>query len=224
MTKKDEVKKDSSFIDEFILRLQKAEIEFVRTKKDALKILVNAQEAVTVTAEGVIRIGKEYIDVPDVRKLCQRLWPDIEEVKEYLEFMRNAPLLKAEGLSAPYKKLADFNGYVLGGKESPYGIQFTTWQWTYGGTSLEVGHYYENDFAGAKQDFVLRSGLIEKERIFSNEQLTELYHCISDALASDTALSYEREKLLESAQRQIRELIPIDQEMRAGMSALSPNM
>ena len=31
------------------------------------------------------------------------------------------------------------------------------------------------NYAGAKQDFAIRSGLIQKERLFTPEQMTEIY-------------------------------------------------
>ena len=40
---------------------------------------------------------------------------------------------------------------------------------------MSYGHYYDEDFCGAKQDFAVRSGLISKTQLFSPEELTELY-------------------------------------------------
>ena len=40
---------------------------------------------------------------------------------------------------------------------------------------MSHGHYYEEDFQGAKQDFAVRSGLISKAQLFLPEELTQLY-------------------------------------------------
>ena len=40
------------------------------------------------------------------------------------------------------------------------GNQFVTWIWDYDRTGVSHGHYYEDDFQSAKQDFAVRSGLI----------------------------------------------------------------
>lgn len=92
--------------------------------------------------------------------------------------------LKADSLHEPYKLLADFNSAVLAGIPSKYGAQFVTWQWSHDRASLWQGHFYGNNYAGAKQDFAIRAGLIEKNHLFSDEQLVEVYRCIHETLES----------------------------------------
>ena len=75
--------------------------------------------------------------------------------------------MKADGLEDGYKVLVDFNGTVLAGVQSKYGVHFVTWDWAYGHTGVCHGHYFMENYAGAKQDFVIRSGLIQKEQLFS---------------------------------------------------------
>lgn len=220
-------KKGASFFDELILCLQKENIEFSLPENNHLPILLDAREVGVVTAEGAMRVRKEYIDAPEAREVYHRAWAAAEGVQEYLSLMRNAPPLKADGLKDPYRKLADFNGCVLGGMESQYGVQFTTWQWTYERTGLTLGHYYGNDYVAAKQDFAIRSGLVNKQRIFSKEQLTEMYRCIADMLEAGLDLSYEREKAIEGINKQIRELVPdVTEQIEAGLEPemLSPTM
>ena len=82
--------------------------------------------------------------------------------------------MKADGLEDGYKVLADFNGTVLAGVQSKHGVHFVTWDWAYGHTGVCHGHYFMENYAGAKQDFAIRSGLIQKERLFTPEQMTEI--------------------------------------------------
>ena len=177
-----------------------------------------------------MRIRPEYVDTLDAREVYHQAWAIAEEVREYMELMRSAPTLKADGLNNPYKKLVDFNGYALGGMESKYGVQFTTWQWTYEKTGLTLGHYFNNNFKDAKQDFAIRSGLINKLRIFSEEQLTEMYRCAADTLETNKTLTYEREKSIESVRKQIEDLLPdvaarVEQSMETDLRPpLSPTM
>ncbi len=89
---------------------------------------------------------------------------------EYMRLMQSAPPLKASSLDAPYKQLLDFNGYVFGGMESKYGVQFTTWQWSYDRNGLDYGHYCGNDYASAKKDFALRAGLVPEEKRFTRAE------------------------------------------------------
>lgn len=58
---------------------------------------------------------------------------------EYKKLFDKAPALKAEGLSEEYQLLADFNGAILAGKSSEYGVQFVTWEWSYDQTGLVAG-------------------------------------------------------------------------------------
>lgn len=122
---------------------------------------------------------------------------------EYLHLMDEAPDLKADSLHEPYKLLADFNGAVLAGHPSKYGAQFVTWQWGHDHTSLWQGHYYGNNYVGAKQDFAIRAGLIEKNHLFFDKQLVEVYRCIHETLESGYPITAERQKLLVEAAEQI---------------------
>jgi hypothetical protein len=226
----DTIKKGASFFDELSLRLQKENVEFAPPENNRLPILLEGREIGIVTAKGAMRVRPEYVDTSDAWEVYHQTWAIAEEVHEYIKLMRNAPALKADGLNAPYKKLADFNGYVLGGKESKYGVQFTTWQWTYEKTGLALGHYHSNNFADAKKDFAIRSGLINKLHIFSEEQLTEMYRCAADTLETNEALTYEREKSIESVRKQIEDLLPdvaarVEQSMESDLRPpLSPTM
>ena len=226
----DTIKKGASFFNELSLRLQKENVEFAPPKNNRLPILLESREIGIVTAEGAMRVRPEYIDSPDAREVYHQAWVVSEEVHEYMELMQSAPTLKADGLNDPYKKLVDFNGYVLGGMESKYGVQFTTWQWTYEKTGLTLGHYFNNNFKDAKQDFAIRSGLIDKLCIFSEIQLTEMYRCAADTLEINDTLAYEREKSIENIQNQIEDLLPdvaerVEQSVESDLRPpLSPTM
>ena len=65
------------------------------------------------------------------------------------------------------------------------------------------GNYYHNDYAGAKLDFACRSGLVQENRQFTDEQLTEIYRCIHETLDSGYPITRERENILTAAAEQI---------------------
>ena len=94
-------------------------------------------------------------------------------VQEYMTLMEQAPPLKAQGLSGDFRVLADFNGTVLAGHPTQYGVHFITWDWNFDRTGLNYGRYFQENYLGAKQDFATRSGLISKQQIFNEAQLTE---------------------------------------------------
>ena len=123
--------------------------------------------------------------------------------------METAPLLKADGLSGDYRLLAEFNDVILAGHErdSTYGVEFITWERTYDGSGLWQGHYYENDYDGARQNFAERSGLIDQDRLFTNEQLAEIYRCIYETLGSTYPITDSRREILQSACTQIENAV-----------------
>lgn len=133
------------------------------------------------------------------RKLWQR----------FMLAMETAPQLKASGLEGDYRILADFNGTVLAGTHSKHGVQFVTWDWDYNRTGVSHGHYFMEDYDGAKRDFAIRSGLIHKEQLFSPEQMTEIYRCCADSVDGDFFdLTAEQEKVIRSVQQQIEDCVP----------------
>ena len=74
--------------------------------------------------------------------------------------------------------------------------------------SLYHGHYFNHDYAAAKQEFCTRSGLMDPDRVFSNEQLAEVYRCVRETLENAYPISQERQRLLETVEEQIRDTIP----------------
>ena len=129
--------------------------------------------------------------------------------REYMLAMETAPQLKASGLEGDYRILADFNGTVLAGTHSKHGVQFVTWDWDYNRTGVSHGHYFMEDYDGAKRDFAIRSGLIHKEQLFSPEQMTEIYRCCADSVDGDFFdLTAEQEKVIRSVQQQIEDCVP----------------
>ena len=52
-------------------------------------------------------------------------------------------------------------------------------------------------------------GLIQKERLFTPEQMTEIYRCCADSVDGDFfELTGEQEKMIRSVQQQIEECVP----------------
>lgn len=141
------------------------------------------------------------------------------ETQAYMRQMAAAPSLLAEGLSGDYRLLAEFNHIVLAGheREGSYGVEFITWERIRDGTALWQGHYYDNNFTAAKQDFATRSGLIPSSLLFTPEQLAEVYRSIHETLDSSYTITAEREKRLRSTAEQIEDAVP-DLEKRVELS------
>lgn len=176
-----------------------------------LPVRWQGQPLCKVTAEGSVRYtpgeikgdaGNEAIcQVADIAKLTA----------QYMKLVEAAPPLKAKGLEGGYKLLAEFNGAVLAAQSTKYGVQFATWERDFDRTGLCWGHYFE-DYGKAKQDFATRSGLVAESRLFSPEQLSEVYRTVHETLDSEFPITTERERLLKDVAEQIEQAVPDLQE------------
>ncbi len=132
----------------------------------------------------------EYMAILDQAESALHQATDIAcTIYEYMAILDQAPTLKADGLAEPYRLISEFNGTVLAAKESRYGVEFATWEWVNDHSSLWQGHYFgpgsgAKGYLAAKRDFAVRSGLLEQDQLFSDEQLAEIYRCIHETLGS----------------------------------------
>ena len=187
-----------------------------RTDTGGLRVLLDGALLCEVTENGGITYRNEDIDEPERIDAKDKVYEIVSITAEYMRQMETAPVLKADGLEDGYKVLADFNGTVLAGVQSKYGVHFVTWDWVYGHTGVCHGHYFMENYAEAKKDFSIRSGLIQKERLFTPEQMTEIYLCCADSVNGDFfELTGEQEKMIRSVQQQIEECVPdLDERIR----------
>ncbi|WP_143482709.1 hypothetical protein [Pseudoflavonifractor sp. An44] len=129
-------------------------------------------------------------------------------VREYMTLLEQAPPLRAQGLTGDFRVLADFNGTVLAGHQTKFGIHFVTWDRDFRWTGLNYGHYFQDNYLAAKQDFAIRSGLVPQYQVFNQEQLTEIFRCCADTLNTNLNLSPKQEACIRGIQDQIENGIP----------------
>ena len=173
------------YLREAAIVLAKEGFQLDEVHTDRLCILLDGSPLCEVTESGGVAYRNEDIDEPERIAAKDKVYEIVRTTAEYMRQMEMAPFLKADGLEDGYKVLADFNGTVLAGVESKHGVHFVTWDWAYGHTGVCHGHYFMENYAGAKQDFAIRSGLIQKERLFTPEQMTEIYRCCADSVDGD---------------------------------------
>ena len=161
-----------------------------------------------VSEVGGITYRGENIATPEREAAKDKAYRIVSTTAEYMRQMEQAPPLRLNGLTGDYRVLADFNGTVLAGTNSMYGVQFVTWDWDHDRKGVSHGHYFTGNYDGAKQDFVTRSGLISEQQLFKDEQLIEIYRCCADTLDAGFDLTYEQEKCIRSVQEQIENGMP----------------
>lgn len=197
-----------NFFSELSRVLAKHDIETAPPERNALPILINGRSACHVEPSGDMCIFPDDLRSPEADELYHKVAPFSSEVREYLTAIEKAPLLKATALDEDFRLLAEFNGAVLAGRETEYGYMFVTWRRDYEGTGVMNGGYYLDGYMEAKQDFAIRSGLIEKQRLFSDAQLLDIYQSINDTFDAGYDLTQTDEKTLIGIQKQIEGLLP----------------
>ena len=197
------------YLEEVHTPLHRAGFGTLPVEGEQLPVLWNGAPLCRITGKGSVFYRREDADTPQAEDALYRVEDIAAKTLEYMTAMETAPQLKASGLDGDYRILADFGGTVLAGTPSKYGVQFVTWDWDYNRTGVSHGHYFMEDYDGAKRDFAIRSGLIHKEQLFSPEQMTEIYRCCADSVDGDFFdLTAEQEKVIRSVQQQIEDCVP----------------
>ena len=162
----------------------------------------------SVDRDGIVRFRPADITGAEVDRQLRTVTQTATQVKEYMRIFECAPALKAVGLEDTYKVLADFGDAVLAGQLGKKGARFVTWEWDFDRQGVHAGHYFMENYEAAKKDFAVRAGLVESQRLFSDEQLAVIKNACEFALEADATLLYAEEKQLRSVQEQIELLLP----------------
>ncbi len=215
----------SNYFRELTLNLQHA--GFVvkpETDEGLLPVELDGQRLCLALDTGTVRYWREDV-ADDYRSAAlDRVNSITKATAEYMSQLAAAPQLTANSLTEDYRLLADFNGVVLAGHPTRYGVQFVTWERSSDRTSLGSGHYYgpgggADSYTAAKRDFATRSGLIPRSALFDQKQLIEIYHCSVEVQAGLYSITDEQGKCLQSIIDQIELSIPnlgelLDQEQK----------
>ena len=204
----------SKYFRELTLNLQHA--GFVvkpETDDGLLPVELDGQRLCLALDTGTVRYWREDV-ADDYRSAAlDRANSITKATAEYMSQLAVAPQLTTNSLTGDYRLLADFNGVVLAGHPTRYGVQFVTWERSSDRTSLGSGHYYgpgggADSYTAAKRDFATRSGLIPRSALFDQKQLIEIYHCSVEVQAGLYSITDEQEKCLQSIIDQIELSIP----------------
>lgn len=215
----------SKYFRELTLNLQHA--GFVvkpETDDGLLPVELDGQRLCLALDTGTVRYWREDV-ADDYRSAAlDRANSITKATAEYMSQLAVASQLTTNSLTGDYRLLADFNGVVLAGHPTRYGVQFVTWERSSDRTSLGSGHYYgpgggADSYTAAKRDFATRSGLIPRSALFDQKQLIEIYHCSVEVQAGLYSITDEQEKCLQSIIDQIELSIPnlgelLDQEQK----------
>lgn len=201
---------ENKYFAELTRRLRAAGITTGHPERNRLAVLLNDQPVLFVSSRSDVFLLPAGSNHPEASELYHKVAQTADEVYAYVEAVHTAPLLHASGLSEEFHLLADYGGAVLAGREleNRWGYQFVTWIWDHDRTGVSHGHYYEEDFQGAKQDFAVRSGLISKAQLFSPEELTQLYRATDYLLDEGPEPEDGQLKALQTSRTKIEYTVP----------------
>ena len=196
------------YLEELKISLVHAGFEPERIEDQHLPVRWENHYLCRVSGRGSVLYRQENMDGIGAQDALQTVIHIAAMTAEYMTAMERTPKLQAPGLEGDYRILADFGGTVLAGTPSKHGVQFVTWDWDYDRTGVVHGHYFMENYDGAKHDFVRRSGLLPKEALFEPEQLDEIHRALAFICEQDEGLSIGREKEIKTIMEQIKCLLP----------------
>ena len=162
------------FLQELERKLLRKELDAKLMEDGLLHVGWNEHPLCSVDGNGTVRFRPADITGPKVDRQLRTVTQTATQVKEYMRIFERAPALKAVGLQDTFKVLADFGDAVLAGQLGKKGARFVTWEWDFDRQGVHVGHYFMENYEAAKLDFAARAGLINEQRLFSDEQLADM--------------------------------------------------
>ena len=188
------------FLREMEQKLRRRDLDARLLEDGLIHVRWNEKPLCSVDRDGIVRFRPADITGPEVDRQLRTVTQTAAQVKEYMQIFDRAPALKVVGLDDTYKVLADFGDAVLAEQFGKTGARFVTWEWDFDRKGVHAGHYHMENYEAAKLDFAVRAGLINEQRLFSDEQLGVIRNACAFALEDDATLSYAEEKQLQSVQ------------------------
>ena len=212
------------FLREVEQQLLRKELDARLLENGLLHVRWNEKPLCSVDRDGIVRFRPADITGPEVDRQLRTVIQTAGHVKEYMRIFECAPAPKAVGLEDTYKVLADFGDAVLAGQLGKKGARFVTWEWDFDRQGVHAGHYFMENYEAAKQDFAVRAGLVESQRLFSDEQLAVIRNACALSLEDNATLSYAEEKLLRRVQEQNERLLPQPEQTQKQYSEMEQTM
>ena len=196
------------FLEETAIRLRQNGFTVEPIEDHHLPVCWEKGRLCRISGKSSVLYRQENVDSVRTQDALQSVIDTAKMTSEYMAILENAPRLKASGLHGDYRVLADFGSAVLAGHPTERGVQFVTWEWDFDREGVHHGHYFQDDYDAAKRDFTVRSGLVQKDALFEQEQLAQIYHALSFVREQDETLSFGRDQELAELMDQVGGLLP----------------
>lgn len=180
--------------------------ELAKRLKARYDTKMDGNEWLEVSSDGIplcrIKYNGQFLSNADqnlsdeYRSKIADIQDEISTVREYVGLYEHAPQMKAADVS-DYRQLAAFGDTVLAATYSEKnGFMFCTWKQNADGDSVFWGDYSPN-YEYVKEAFAVRSGLVSKDRLFSENESAYLCRCVDFTKGNCETLTYEQERQLD---------------------------
>ena len=139
--------------------------------------------------------------------LFSHLTDDAETVREYVGLYESAPQMKPKDVQN-YRKLSEYGDVVFAGMYSQkHGFMFCSWRQSDGGKYVAHGNY-SPDYLVSKENFAVRAGLVDDDKLFTKEEAEELFKCAAFARDNCESLTYEQDRGLMELMEKLQTAYP----------------
>ena len=191
--------------------------ELAKRLKARYDTKMDGNEWLEVSSDGIplcrIKYNGQFLSNADqnlsdeYRSKIADIQDEISTVREYVGLYEHAPQMKAADVS-DYRQLAAFGDTVLAATYSEKnGFMFCTWKQNADGDSVFWGDYSPN-YGYVKEAFAVRSGLVNKQRLFSENESAYLCRCVDFAKGNCETLTYEQERQLDNLREKLTDGYP----------------
>lgn len=174
-----------------------------------MQVSMDGKNLCQIDRKGGIQYAPQDVRGLKRERACIKVKEIVNSTEEYMNLMKQAALWTINTPHSRYRLLSEHNGVVLLGEESAEGTRFAIYEkkgvlgiWSQ--CCLYGGYQYES----AKEDFSVRSGLVNQNRLFSDRQLMEIYRCVSETLEMEYPMTEERKTGLEGIVDRIQSIVP----------------
>ncbi|SDN88061.1 hypothetical protein [Acetanaerobacterium elongatum] len=181
----------------------------VTGKKEDVQLSLHGAQIgyIDASEDNTLYLKHNEADEPVFDKIKQTFRDTMEAFEAYTSAM---PLEVEDESAQTYRKLSELNGIVLAAKMMKDNtLQFVTWRRS--STGVNNGNYTRN-YQSAKEDFALRSEMIDKQRLFSDEELKLIQSALDTAQRfgqiSKEPMTFDEERKLIDLSEKIGELLP----------------
>lgn len=158
-----------------------------------LKLFYNSVFLGEQDKNGDLHFSRDAYTLQNFHEVANPIAKQLLAIKKCVELYEKGEPMKVEAVSN-YHKFLEFGETILAGAyDKEYGFKFATWNKNQDGTYLVYGHYM-NSYEKAKENFAVRAGLINKNKVFTQEQAELIFKSVNYARDNCEHVTYDQDK------------------------------